>query len=220
MRLEYKVGNGSPTYAGVYRTLTGDWSKAGFLTLWVKPDASGRTLQMRLYENDQRYWYYDYTLAGSDSLTLTIPLPEFVPNSVAVPLNSALLNRIAVYVNRYPGESGSGIIFVDDIKFLPEKTHIASENDRPLPAGYILYANYPNPFNQETIIRYELPHQSDVRLAVYNIRGQVVDVLVDEKKYAGIYTVRWDTGHIVSGIYFYRLHTQDIDLAQKCVLVK
>jgi len=80
--------------------------------------------------------------------------------------------------------------------------------------GVTLSANYPNPFNIATTIRFALPSRSDVELAIFNLAGQQVATLVEGVREAGTYTVRWDgrddSGReLASGVYLYRLQTSD-----------
>ncbi len=72
----------------------------------------------------------------------------------------------------------------------------------PLPEGYALLPNYPNPFNTETQISYQLPEAAYVTLSIYNIHGQLITSLVNEQKNAGFYNVLWNTSDISGGIYF------------------
>ncbi|MFQ6604317.1 MAG: T9SS type A sorting domain-containing protein, partial [Fidelibacterota bacterium] len=72
------------------------------------------------------------------------------------------------------------------------------------PKNFYLHPNYPNPFNPITTIRYELPEQTAVKLAVYDILGQEVAVLVQEQQAPGIREVKFDARNLASGIYFYR----------------
>jgi hypothetical protein len=85
-----------------------------------------------------------------------------------------------------------------------------SENElQPLPSTYILFQNYPNPFNPTTAISYKLPAFSQVELNIYNILGQKVAALVNAKQNAGMHTVQWNAAGFASGIYFYRLETEN-----------
>ena len=74
-----------------------------------------------------------------------------------------------------------------------------------VPSQYILSQNYPNPFNPSTVIRYQLPEASNVRLAVFDFLGREVAMLVNERKAVGSYEIRFDASGFSSGVYLYRL---------------
>jgi photosystem II stability/assembly factor-like uncharacterized protein len=95
-----------------------------------------------------------------------------------------------------------------------------SELLSPFPSMHHLSQNYPNPFNPSTSIKYELPKASDVRLSVYDMLGREVSVLVDERKDAGVYEVKFDGSNLASGVYFYRLHAGDFVQSKRLVLLK
>ncbi len=88
------------------------------------------------------------------------------------------------------------------------------------PLEIMLHHNYPNPFNPETVIRYELPESSDVRLEVYDLLGRRVDILIDERQQAGTHQVRWDASGMASGVYIYRLKTGDYIQSRMMTLVR
>jgi hypothetical protein len=94
------------------------------------------------------------------------------------------------------------------------------------PEVYALSDNYPNPFNPETTIKYQLPNAGDVTLEVYNMLGQVVRTLVSEQQNAGRYVLQWDAtsdaGHALSsGIYFYRIQAGgEFQSVKKMLLLK
>jgi len=83
-----------------------------------------------------------------------------------------------------------------------------------------LAQNYPNPFNPATTISFSLPVQSDVRLKVYNVMGQKIAELVNERLSAGTHTVSWNASDYSSGVYFYELNAGDIKISKKMLLVK
>lgn len=87
----------------------------------------------------------------------------------------------------------------------PAKASAVAPNQ--LPTEFSLAQNYPNPFNPETEISFAFPKVSKVTLTVYNILGQVVEVLIDSEMYPGYHSVRWNGEHVASGIYFYRITT-------------
>lgn len=96
------------------------------------------------------------------------------------------------------------------------KTDIAG-----IPNKYALYQNYPNPFNSKTVISYQLPVVSEVELSIYNLLGQKVTTLVSERQPAGKYKVQWPAGIFISGIYYYRLLTDNgFASIKKMILLK
>ncbi len=80
--------------------------------------------------------------------------------------------------------------------------------------------NYPNPFNPVTTISFNLPQQSDVKVEIYNIKGQRVTTLVDGQFNAGEHSCTWDGSAVASGVYFYRLETPRFTESKKMVLLK
>jgi len=101
-----------------------------------------------------------------------------------------------------------------------------AQQEKPVsPAQFILRQNYPNPFNPETQIRYDLPKSTHVRLDIFNILGQRVKVLVDEQKLAGAYSLIWDgrtdnSETATSGVYIYRLKTDEFVKSRKLLLLR
>ncbi|UCE18650.1 MAG: T9SS type A sorting domain-containing protein [Gemmatimonadota bacterium] len=89
-----------------------------------------------------------------------------------------------------------------------------------VPSEYSLAQNYPNPFNPVTTIEYTLPEAAKVRVEVYNVLGQVVDVLVDSEQEGGYHAVQWDASDMASGVYFYLLTAGDFTATKLMVLMK
>jgi|GEM_PF-967661 len=95
-----------------------------------------------------------------------------------------------------------------------------SEKTKGEELTYKLENNYPNPFNPETVIRYQIPVNSKVTLGIYDILGREVARLVDKEQEAGKHEVRFNGSRFSSGVYIYRIITPDYTLSKKLILVK
>ncbi len=96
---------------------------------------------------------------------------------------------------------------------------------KPLPERYNLEQNIPNPFNPSTAIGYQLPEAGRVRLAIYNLLGQKVRVLVNEQRNAGVFSATWDGTdalgrRVASGIYLYRIQAGSFSATRRMLLLK
>jgi hypothetical protein len=107
-------------------------------------------------------------------------------------------------VNLYRYSPGSGTSVEPDVR----------------PGSYSLEQNFPNPFNPTTVIGYQLPVASDVRLVVLDLLGREVAVLVNERKPAGTYTARLDAPGLASGVYFCRLTAGEYTATRKMILMR
>ena len=101
---------------------------------------------------------------------------------------------------------------------------LASLGRPALPQGFALGANYPNPFNPSTVIPYQLPTATHVRLDVFNVLGQHVATLVDEERQAGFHAAKWDATDaagqaMAAGVYFYRLTVSGGQQTERMVLI-
>ena len=100
----------------------------------------------------------------------------------------------------------------------------ASSPGSALPQGFALGQNYPNPFNPSTIIPYQIPTATRVRLEVFNLLGQRLATLVDREQAAGAHTATWtatdETGRAVgAGVYIYRLVSGGATVSRRMVLI-
>ncbi|MCL2064828.1 MAG: T9SS type A sorting domain-containing protein [Candidatus Cloacimonetes bacterium] len=107
-----------------------------------------------------------------------------------------------------------------DIIFTEIEVRVSERDEIEIPVYTELLGNFPNPFNPDTTIRYNLAVESFVSLDIYNIRGQLVESLVNEYLNAGRYSVIWNADNVPSGIYFYRLETGDKIDVKRMVLLK
>ncbi len=105
--------------------------------------------------------------------------------------------------------------------------HEAEHQRETLPGSFVLYQNFPNPFNPTTEIRYQISELSNVSLKVYDVLGREVRTLVNRKQGPGTYEVRFDASGLASGVYFYRIEAmlingeqQRIAKVKKLMLIK
>jgi serine protease AprX len=89
-----------------------------------------------------------------------------------------------------------------------------------VPQSFVLWQNFPNPFNGETTIRYDLPSPTRVTITVYDVLGRRVVVLVNEQKDAGSYFVKWSAPLVSSGVFFYTIRTNDAIETKKMIVVR
>ena len=102
---------------------------------------------------------------------------------------------------------------------------IAIEPQTEFPSQFILYSNYPNPFNSSTTIRYGLPDPANVKVKIYDILGREVVTLLSEDKPAGYHQMIWDGKsarglEVASGLYFYRFEVNNFVEVKKLILLR
>ncbi len=105
--------------------------------------------------------------------------------------------------------NGQAIYGVDNVKVVGNKS-----------GGSVQASNHPNPFNPATRIQYHLPKETDVKISIYNIKGQLIKTLVNKHQSAGNHSVRWNASQMASGIYIYKLKTRGTVKTKKMMLLK
>ncbi len=128
--------------------------------------------------------------------------------------------QIVVEVQDSCGQVGAGTTYVK----LEEPSDVFEVSSDKI-TDFSLNQNFPNPFNLNTEISFQLPKESKVELKIYNLKGQKVKTVVENEMSKGAYTVYWDgtdEAHntVASGIYFYKLKASDFVCVRKMVLLK
>jgi len=125
--------------------------------------------------------------------------------------SSSFINDSTGYVSGYNGRifktTNGGSVFVSNISF-------------EIPTSFSLGQNYPNPFNPSTMIKFEIPKSSNVKVSVFDITGKEIEVLVNEKLNAGTYQTEWNGMSYSSGVYFYRMVTDNFTETKRMILIK
>jgi hypothetical protein len=88
------------------------------------------------------------------------------------------------------------------------------------PNRFRLFQNYPNPFNPNSYIRFDIAHDTKVKLTIYDILGRQVTELVNEQMKPGEYKVLWNAANYASGVYFYKLEADNFMESKKMILTK
>jgi len=110
--------------------------------------------------------------------------------------------------------------YIDGIVYGDTSLTVGIEDEYFITHNFKLYQNYPNPFNPITTIEYELKEYALVNLKVYDLLGNEVAVIVNEEKYAGRYSTKFDAQGLSSGVYFYKLTIGGNTQVRKMILLR
>ena len=163
-----------------------------------------------------------YVFSGVDSIKLTIGAKDsskfifYNPSLCPICKKFQKINTFTDTILFHSNSKNDNYSYLD-----VEGQGTVAIEESPKTIGYFsLSQNHPNPFNPSTVINYEIPKASIVRLKVYDVLGREVATLVNEEKPAGRYNVTFDASKYSSGIYFYRITAGDFSQIKKMVLLK
>lgn len=146
------------------------------------------------------------------------------PNAVSMAFFYAPQSKLKLLVPT----KGNGV-WIGERSYIPMQkqavTMDSAATNENLPKRFALHTNYPNPFNPTTLIKYDLPRATEVRITILDVLGRAVRTLVDEKQKAGFHAKLWDgknehSALMASGVYFYRLHTPEFSKVRKMTLLR
>jgi hypothetical protein len=134
------------------------------------------------------------------------------------------LDHLVINTELDPGEGGIEDSHIDVTGF-DTKVSVDDQGNLQAPMSFRLYQNYPNPFNPSTTIRFYLPKQSRVSVQIYNLMGQLVKDFGSKRYGLGVQVVPWDATDVQgkpvpSGVYYYRLETDQYSAIKKMILLK
>jgi hypothetical protein len=138
--------------------------------------------------------------------------------------NGFLIQGDKPFLRLYEEATGEIINLESDLEefsnLLVSKVETVIGNTELLPLDYNLNPAYPNPFNPITNISYLIPEEKEINISIYDIDGRKVETLVQSKKSAGRYTLKWNAKYLASGLYFVKLNAGEFTQTQKLMLVK
>lgn len=116
-----------------------------------------------------------------------------------------------------------GEFVLDNLILNPKPTSVLSSEQ--IPTQFALEQNYPNPFNPSTTISYDLPQSVHVNLVIFDVLGQEVRNLIDERQAAGHHQIAWDSqndfgARVTSGLYFYTMKAGEFEMTRKLMLIQ
>ena len=164
-------------------------------------DADGNCRSIGKYEN--KFWYF--TVLG-DVMDETLYVRLYNPKTKTELQSNDVLSYCA---NTIQGSPENPIVY-------------EFEGIEPATIERVtLDQNYPNPFNPVTKFSYSIPQDANVTLEVYNVKGQLVETLVNETQTANHYDVNWDASEYGTGMYFYQLSIDGkVNQVKKCIMLK
>ncbi len=176
---------------------------------------------------DGNFGYIKTGYTTNDGYTVILELNSSFLFSVLTYLPNASYNRVPTKIYEGPfirNTRGVGALSFHEVPIGSGPSAVRES----VPLKWVLEQNYPNPFgeglsfqgNPSTVIRYQLPTHSHVRITVYNTLGQKVKELVNKNQIKGTYRVTFNAADLPSGIYFYRLQAGDVIRTRKMLLLR
>lgn len=169
-------------------------------------------IRLQYYKND--------TALGN---IITIPLTNnsyqwIVPTSIPGGMIPGCGYKIAGSVQ--DGNAPNGYVYAFSNSFCINSPLIITQESQLIPEKFELYQNFPNPFNPNTIINFDLPKESFVKLEIFDNSGSSIIELSKQVLKEGSYRIEWDATNFASGIYYYRIEAGDNILSKKMILLK
>jgi hypothetical protein len=144
-------------------------------------------------------------------------LPWDLNNAIALVEDTLITNQFLKNALTFWYE---GLSFYFSVKAVVDRKLSDFDEEEFIPDNLVLHNCYPNPFNPTTMISYELNKLSFVELKVYDAMGREAAVLVNEEKYPGRYSVKFNASHLSSGVYFYKLNAGGSTIIKNMILMK
>jgi len=182
----------------------------------IAKDINGPRLYYKVNNGPLNFVNYNYF--NLDTFKFTIP-GQIAGASVKyyIAAQDSLGKFVVTKPSRGRGINPPGTIEPDSMINFSVLTGIANNTE---PVKYSLEQNYPNPFNPVTSVSYQLAKNGKVSLIVFDITGKEIDVLVNQNQNAGYYKIQWNASQFSSGVYFYKLITDNYIETKKMILLK
>jgi len=170
-------------------------------------------------------WNFDTEITNYKIQISTVPNFSVIKDSAIVNgtqyiIPAGKLNTATTYFWRVNATNSVGTGPWSDIWLFSTVTSGITTYESEMPNKYRLYNNFPNPFNPSTKIRFDIPKKSEVKIKIYDALGSEIVKVVDRVLNAGKYEYTLEAGKLTSGVYFYRLQTDNFIETKRMVLIK
>ena len=208
------------TNSGIQRVVVspGDSNKVTFS--WTK-SSSSPTVSYKF--RGQKFGGSEFFLVNSNnsgqdtSITFRKSYLDSVASNFGALVNDSVLIQCKAYAyNGFDSLASGNNLILNILRVTVGITPISTE----IPNVFKLENNYPNPFNPETNIRYQIPKAAVVTIKLYDVTGREVSTLVNERHDAGYYNYRFNGEGLTSGVYFYSIQAGDYKDVKRMMLIK
>lgn len=195
---------------------------------------------------DVDYIFHNFDSGNYSPATITKPMQDKIWVNIDLPFNNnnkgtvvaanpGWTDLVTIYFNKLDPHGTAnlswftsspfwGIFDADNLTLWEtgvfEDFPTSVEPGSTLPTNFELSQNYPNPFNPSTKIQFAITKESNVNLSIYNALGELVSTLVNEQLKPGYHQYEFDASNLASGVYLYRIITDDFVETKKMVLLK
>jgi subtilisin-like proprotein convertase family protein len=193
----------------------------GDIFIWL--DSPNSTTNLSQYNGNGGQNYTNTIFDDSATVPITQGIPPFTgsfkPQLTLTNFNNKQMSGpwILKIYDKKTGDQGTLLNWCLSIKYA---SSISVKENNQVIKEYKLYQNYPNPFNPSTIIKFQIKDLKLVTLKVYDILGKEVATLVNENLKAGEYEIAFSGNNLPSGIYFYKIITEDFSETKTMLLIK
>ena len=193
-----------------------DYNSA-YLQFWTGSFLRDNDIGTIQISDDGSIWESIYSISGINFVdTVKIDVTEYIDTGV----------HLRFHISTDASEVASGW-YIDDIHLLVDTSLVILSNDKEnnVPINFSLSQNYPNPFNPITSISFSTPTKQMIRIEIFDLHGRLINTIYEGIATPGEHTVRWDGTNsyhnsIPSGVYFYRLTSENYFKTRKMLFLK
>ena len=126
----------------------------------------------------------------------------------------------SIQLSYVPGNPNIGTYYIDELRLAEQVVLALDENHLQQPLAFDLLPNFPNPFNPWTSIPFSIPERAEVRISIFNLRGEEVARVFSGIMDPGYHLTRWDASQMSSGLYLVNMEANEFSITRKITVLK